>query len=170
MDSPLNNWIADLVRQYADADIAIHNNGGTRVDLPKGLITRRDVVEVHPFDNQIMRLTVDGKFLKKFIKNGFAPRSLFTYSGLNITYKTNKKGKIKKIKILYKGQPLENRKKYTIATNAYIAGGGSEGRLFKEIPADQKEMVGDKSIRTLMEDALKRGVVVPPATGRIAER
>ena len=170
MDSPLNDWIADLIRQYAQTDIAIHNNGGTRVDLPKGAITRRDIIEVHPFDNQVSRVTVDGKFLKKFIKNGFSPRSLFTYSGLNITYKVNKKGKVKKIKILYNGKPLENRKKYKIATNAYIAGGGSEGHLFKQIPNDQKELVGDKSIRTLMEDALKRGVVVPPVTGRIAQR
>ena len=170
MDSPLNDWIADLIRAYAGTDIAIHNNGGTRVDLPKGPITRREIIEVHPFDNMVSRVKVNGKFLKKFIKNGFSPKSLFTYSGLEITYKVNKKGKIKSIKILFNGKPLENRKIYTIATNAYVAGGGSEGRSFKQIPDDQKEQVGTQSIRGLMEAALKQGVVVPPQTGRISQR
>jgi len=170
MDSPLNDWIADLIQQYSGAPIAIHNNGGARVDLPKGEIARRDLIEVHPFDNKITQVTVDGKFLKKFIKNGFSPRSLFTYAGLDITYKTNKKGKIKDVKILFNGKPLENKKKYTIATNSYIAGGGSEGYLFKKISADNKQQVGTKTIRDLMEDALANGPVNAPKTGRITER
>ncbi len=169
LDSPLNNWVADLIKNYAGTQIAIHNNGGTRVDMPQGPITRRDLIEVHPFDNKIAVVTVSGKFLKKFIKNGFAPRSLFTYAGLDITYKTNKKGKIKDIQIFVNGQPLENNKTYTLATNAYIAGGGSEGYLFKKIPAEAKKSAGDKSIRDLMEDALARGPLTPPATGRIRE-
>ena len=170
LDSPLNDWIVDLMRDYAGTTIAIHNNGGTRVDMPKGLITKRDLVEVHPFDNMISVVTVNGKFLKKFIKTGFAPRSLFTYAGLQITYKTNKKGKIKKIKILLDGKPLKNRTKYVIATNAYIAGGGSEGYLFKKIADSAKQQVGTKSIRDLMEDAFKKGdKVSAPQTGRIVE-
>jgi 2',3'-cyclic-nucleotide 2'-phosphodiesterase (5'-nucleotidase family) len=169
-DSPLNDWIVDLVRQYAGTPIAIHNNGGTRVDLPKGEITRRDLIEVHPFDNTITKVTVSGKFLKKFIKTGFSPRSLFTYSGLDITYKVNKKGKIKSIKILFNGKPLENRKQYTVATNSYIAGGGSEGYLFKKIADENKQLVGSKSIRDLMTDAFANGPISAPETGRITER
>ncbi|MBR5151563.1 MAG: 5'-nucleotidase C-terminal domain-containing protein, partial [Elusimicrobiaceae bacterium] len=169
MDSPLNNWVADFMQQYTGAQIAIHNNGGTRVDLPKGTIYRRDLVDVHPFDNQISLVTVDGKFLKKFVKNGFAPRSLFSYAGLQITYKVNKKGKIKKIKIFFNGKPLKNKTKYTVATNSYIAGGGSEGYLFKQIPASAKEQVGTKTIRDLMEEALQKEIVTAPDTGRIKE-
>lgn len=169
LDSPLNDWIADLMRAYSGAPIAIHNNGGTRVDMPKGDITKRDIIEVHPFDNTITLVKVNGKFLKKFIKKGFAPRSLFTYSGLEITYKTNKKGDIKDIKIFFNGKPLENKKEYVVATNSYVAGGGSEGHLFKQIPDSAKQLVGTDSIRTLMEKALRNGPVTPPATGRIRE-
>jgi len=169
LDSPLNNWVADLMKEYTGAQIAIHNNGGIRVDLPEGTITKRDLIEAHPFDNQVTLVNVKGKFLKKFVKTGFAPRSLFTYAGLSVTYKTNKKGKIKKIKIWYHGKPLKNDLVYTIATNAYIAGGGSEGYLFKKIPDIDKKQVGTKSIRDLMEDALKKGPVSAPGTGRIFE-
>lgn len=169
MDSALNDWIADLIQAYSGAPIAIHNNGGTRVDLPKGTVTKRDLIDVHPFDNTITQVKVSGRFLKRFIKTGFAPRSLFSYAGLQITYKVNKKGKIHKIKILYNGKRLKNNTMYTIATNAYIAGGGSEGYLFNYIPESAKKQLGTTSIRDLMEQALRKGPVSAPDTGRIKE-
>ena len=169
-DAPLNDWIADLIRTYAGTQIAVHNNGGTRVDMFKGPVTRRDLIEIHPFDNTITLVTVDGKFLKKFIKKSFAPDSLYSYSGLTITYKKNKKGKIKDLEILVDGQPIQNRRKYTLATNTYIAGGGSEGWMFKRIADEDKKTVGSKTIRDLMEDALRQGKVSAPETGRIRQR
>ena len=170
MDSPLDDWIADLIKAYTGTEIAFTNNGGTRVDMRQGPITRRDLIEIHPFSNKISVVKVKGKFLKKFIKAGFAPRSLFTYSGLDISYKQNKKGEAKNIKVLFKGKPLENNKVYAVATNSYIAGGGSEGYLFKQIPDADKRQIGDKSIRDLMEDGLQRGDVLPPETGRMHKR
>ena len=169
-DAPLNNWIADLVRAYSGAQIAVHNNGGTRVDMPQGPVTKRDLIDIHPFDNTITLVTVDGRFLKKFIKKSFVPNSLYSYSGLTISYKKTKKGKIKDIEIRVDGKPVQNRQKYTLATNSYIAGGGSEGWMFKKIPAQNKKLAGTKTIRDLMEDALRQGTVVPPETGRIKQR
>ena len=158
-DSPLNDWIADLLRNYSGAQIAVHNNGGTRVDLKKGKVTKRDLIEIHPFDNTVTLVTVDGKFLKKFVKKGFAPRSLYTYSGLTITYKQTKRGKVKDLKLFIDGKPVENNKKYTLVTNSYIAGGGSEGWMFKQIPAENKKLAGNKTIRDLMEEALKKRII-----------
>ncbi|MBR2082214.1 MAG: bifunctional metallophosphatase/5'-nucleotidase [Elusimicrobiaceae bacterium] len=169
LDSPLNDWIADLLKDYAGTQIAIHNNGGTRVDLPKGSVTKRDIVDVHPFDNTVTVVTLKGKFLKRFIKNGFAPRTLFTYAGLQIYYKKDKQGNIQDIEILFNGKPLENKKEYTVVTNSYIASGGSEGHLFKQLPESAKKLAGPKTIRDLMEDALKKGPVSAPQTGRILE-
>ena len=169
-DAPLNVWIADLIKNYSGAPIAIHNNGGTRVDMQKGAITRRDLIEIHPFDNTVTLVTVDGKFLKKFVKTGFAPRSLFTYSGLEVTYKLNRKGKVKKVEIFVDGKPVENHKQYLLSTNTYIAGGGSEGFLFKKIPAENKKLAGTSTIRDLMEEGLKPGPLSAPETGRIRER
>lgn len=169
LDSVLNDWIADLLKEYSGAQIAIHNNGGTRIDMPKGVVTKRDLVDIHPFDNTVTVVTVDGRFLKRFIKKGFAPRSLFTYSGLRINYKKDHKGNINDIEILFNGKPLENKKQYTLATNSYIANGGSEGYLFKQIPASSKKVAGSQTIRDLMENALKKGNVTAPKTGRIQE-
>ncbi len=169
-DAPLNVWIADMLKDYSGAQIGIHNNGGTRVDMKQGPVTRRDLIEIHPFDNTVTLVEVDGKFLKQFVKNGFAPRSLFTYSGMTVSYKLNKKGKVKKVELLVDGKPVENHKKYLVATNSYIAGGGSEGYLFKKIPAENKKLAGSTTIRDLMENGLKKGPLTAPETGRIYER
>lgn len=169
-DAPLNVWIADMLKEYSGAQIGIHNNGGTRVDLKQGPVTRRDLIEIHPFDNTVTLVEVDGKFLKKFVKTAFAPRSLFTYSGMTVSYKLNKKGKVKDIEIFVDGKPVENHKKYLVATNSYIANGGSEGFLFKKIPAENKKLAGTTTIRDLMENGLKKGPLSAPATGRIFAR
>ncbi len=168
-DSPLDNWIADLGRAYSKADVFIHNLGGTRVDMKAGEVTKRDLIDIHPFDNTITQVTVNGRFLKRFVKTNLVPKNLYAYSGLAVTYKVNKKGKVKDLHIWVNQKPLKNRQKYTIATNTYIANGGSEGYLFKQIPASQKKLLGTKNIRDLMEDGLRQGDVVPAPTGRVVE-
>ena len=168
-DTPLDNWIADLGKAYSGAEVFIHNLGGTRVEMKAGVVTKRDLIDIHPFENTITQVTVSGRFLKRFVKTSLVPRNLFAYSGLAVTYKVNKKGKVKNLHIWVNQKPLKNRQKYTIATNTYIAGGGSEGYLFKEIAADQKKQIGTKTIRDLMEDGLKQGEVIPAPTGRVVE-
>lgn len=169
-DNALDNWVADLTKAYADVDVAIANTGGTRVDMEKGPITKRDLIDIHPFDNAIVKMTVDGRFLKRMILSGLTPWSRFAYSGATVTYKLNKKGEVKNLDVRINGKKIQNRKLYTIATNSFIANGGSEGRIFKEIPADKKEPVGTTTIRDLIAEALSKGAAVPPATGRIIEK
>lgn len=166
-DSPLNNWVADICRDYSGAEIFIHNNGGTRVDLEKGTVTKRDLVNMHPFGNTITNVKVSGKFLEKFVKFGLAPRHLFSYSGLKIEYKL-RKGKVQDLKIWVNGKPLDKNATYIVGTNSYIAGGGSEGWMFKEIEDKDKKQVGDDSIQEIMEEAIEeQSPLKPVPTGRI---
>ncbi len=168
-DTPLDNWIADLGKAYSGADVFIHNLGGTRVAMNAGPVTKRDLIDIHPFENTITQVTVNGRFLKRFVKTNLVPRNLYAYSGLAVTYKVNKKGKVKDLHIWINQKPIKNSQKYTIATNTYIAGGGSEGYLFKKIPATQKKQIGTKTIRDLMEDGLRKGEVIPAPTGRVVQ-
>ena len=175
LDNSLDNWVADLGRQYAEVDVFINNTGGTRVDMPQGAVTRRDVIDIHPFENTVTKMTVDGRMLKRIVKSGLSKgRTRFAFSGLAVNFVYNKKGKVKDLHIWVHNQPLENRKKYTIATNSFIAEGRSEGFVFKSIPDQDKVRVGAKSIRQLIEDGLRQGTVKDPIkpgpVGRVAER
>ncbi len=175
LDNSLDNWVADLGRAYAGVDVFITNTGGTRVDMPQGEVTRRDVINIHPFENTITKMTVDGRMLKRIIKSGLSKgRTRFAFSGVAVNFVYNKKGKVKDLHIWVHNQPLENRKKYTIATNSFIAEGRSEGFVFKSIPAAQKVQVGKKTIRQLIEEGLAKGTkkdpIKPGPEGRVAER
>lgn len=168
-DGPLNDFIADLGRGYAGTQIFAQNNGGTRMDLEKGTITRHDTVDINPFDNKIIKMTVDGKFLKYLVKHTLLPRSLYTYSGMTIEYR-NKNGKVKDLKLFVDGQPVENHKMYTLATNDYVAAGNQEGWPFKRIKPEAKELFGTKGLRTLFEEGIKaQSPLKALPTGRIIE-
>ena len=175
LDNSLDNWLADLGRAYAEVDVFITNTGATRVDMPQGEVTKRDVIDIHPFENTVTKMTVDGRMLKRIVKSGLSKgRTQLAFSGLAVNFVYNKKGKVKDLHIWVHNKPLENRKKYTIATNSFIAEGRSEGFVFKSIPADQKTLVGTKSMRQLLEDGLRKGTqkepLKPGPEGRVAER
>ena len=143
--------------------------------MPQGEVTRRDVITIHPFENTVTKMTVDGRMLKRIVKSGLSKgRSRFAFSGLAVNFVYNKKGKVKDLHIWVHNKPLENRKKYTIATNSFIAEGRSEGFVFKSIPAEQKMQVGTKTIRQLIEEGLRQGTkkdpLKPGPEGRVAER
>ena len=168
-DGPLNNFIADLGRAYAGTQIFAQNNGGTRIDLEKGTITRHDTVDINPFDNKIVTMTVDGKFLKYLVKHTLLPRSLYTYSGMTIKYR-NKNGKVKDLELFVDGKPVENHKTYTFATNDYVAAGNQEGWPFKRIKPEAKTQLGTTGLRALFEQGITANSPLKAVpTGRIIE-
>ena len=98
------------------------------------------------------------------------PWTRLAFSGLSVSYVKTKKGKIKNVKIWVGTERLQADKEYTLALNSYIAGGGSEGKLFKTLPAAAVQPAGTKTMRQILEDDLKRGLLTPPETGRIREK
>ena len=68
------------------------------------------------------------------------------------------------------GKPVENNKKYTLATNSYIGYGGSEGWPFKKIKDSEKQLLEGVTIRSILENGLKtQSPVKAVPTGRIVE-
>ena len=70
LGSPLGNLFADALREATpDADVAVVNNasGGLRADLPAGPITFGRLYDVFPFDNRVVRVTLAGAELSRWI-------------------------------------------------------------------------------------------------------
>ncbi|WP_295727755.1 bifunctional UDP-sugar hydrolase/5'-nucleotidase [uncultured Muribaculum sp.] len=65
----LLNWVADEILAAArgsvhcDVDLAIVNKGGIRRGLPKGAITKEEIMTMLPFDNHIVLLEIKGNDL-----------------------------------------------------------------------------------------------------------
>lgn len=59
-ETPIGNLIADAYRNISGADIGIVNGGGIRSDLAMGDVTYRQIMNVHPFGNTLMKKKVSG--------------------------------------------------------------------------------------------------------------
>ena len=168
LDSPLNNWVADLIRQYSGAEIGLHNIRSIRGELHQGEITERDLIEIYPFDDTVVRFPISGQLLQKIVENKLGD---FAFSGLEITYVQHENGTKQIASIQVNGEPLDPNQTYILATNSYVALGknGSRGK-FITVPRSLKTNVGRKTIRTLMQQQLRaQSPLMPPATGRIRE-
>ena len=169
LDSPLGNLFADIIKEQAkEADFALHNTGGVRVDILKGDITKRDIASAFPFPNKVMLVRVNGAFIKKFVaKSLYEKRTLFQYSSnVKIEYRW-KHNRAEVLSIKVDGKEIDKDKMYLVAVNDYIANGGSEGYMFKKIT--DKKTISDKYLSEYFTDYVKvnpQGITAP-ATGRI---
>lgn len=162
VDSALSNWIAQVGKAYSQAPIFIHNTGATRVSLEPGAFTRRTLLDLFPFDDKIVQFSISGRDLKSFIRHNLLPWNKYVYAGLEITY-TRKHGKVKNLEVFLDGKPVENKKMYRMATNSFVA------RQPEFAQVQDKETVGDRSVRQLITEELQKGPLYAPTTGHIRE-
>ena len=60
-ETNLGDLCADAILQQSGADAAVLGGGSIRISVPKGDITYRDILNVHPFGNQICVIEVTGQ-------------------------------------------------------------------------------------------------------------
>ncbi|MCC5895483.1 MAG: bifunctional metallophosphatase/5'-nucleotidase [Alkalibacterium sp.] len=176
MDVALGNMITDALRNFANTDIAITNNGGIRASITPGDITARDIFTVDPFGNSITILEMTGQDLKDIIAYSYE-RSLDSYgaqidlqtSGLNYIIYTDDNGLYADSDLFLNGELLDMDQTYTIATNNFIVEGGdgydfSQGTIIQE----DAGQVTNALIQFVQETTELEGAVDYPETeGRI---
>lgn len=168
VDSYLGDLFCDIVKNATGAEIAVINSGAIRTGVQAGDITNRVIEEILPFQNKIMKVKVDGKFLEKLVRKSLKENSsLFQYSGLQVKY-SFKNGRVKIIEILVNGKPLDHSRIYTLAVPDFIAAGNSEGYLFKKV--EDKTVYSDTYLADYFINYIKDhkdGIKAPVETGRI---
>lgn len=160
LDGELDDWLADEGRKITKTEIFIHNTGGTRMDLLPGSLTRRQLIDLFPFNDVLISMDVPGYTLQKFIKSGLVPWNKYTYSGITVSFDKIGPNRVKNLQIKINGKPLEKRQIYRVGTNSYIA----RQALFTDLPQKQ---VGNQKVSQLIEQALSSGELFTPQTGRI---
>lgn len=121
------NFMADFINARGKEisplpiDMAIINKGGIRTDLPKGTITKGQIINLLPFQNKIVILEIKGRDLR----NVFDVMASTDGNGVSSqVYAEYKPASHKATKILINGKPLNDDKTYRIATIDYLANGG----------------------------------------------
>lgn len=146
-ESILGNFMTDAIKIMAEKKFGkpIHaaflNYGGIRSYIPKGNITINRMFELMPFDNLIVLQELNGTQLKLFLnrvceKGGWPVSRGLTYA-IKDKLPTD---------ILIDGLLIEDNKTYVIANSDYIANGGDNCEMLKNI--------SKQNINYLMRDAL----------------
>ena len=136
-ESTLGNLLADAMLYVSGGvyQTKVHasfiNFGGIRLNsIPAGNITRGKVFETAPFDNIIVLLNVTGNTLQQFL-DLVAAKGGWPCAG--ITYQIKNK---KAINIVIGGTPIDDGSVYKIALVDYVANGGDDCVMLKNIPQE----------------------------------
>lgn len=131
-ETSLGNFVLMAAEEYvninkpeiASSCVLFINRGGLRNNLPQGEITKGNVFEVMPFDNEIVILTLSGEKLKESIDGMLKENKLIGYH-----LKMNVKDKQAENIIVY-ASPIDLTKTYKVVTTDYLAMGGDNCSFF----------------------------------------
>ncbi len=119
--SPLGRLVAEAMKSYTGADVALMNPGGLRADLPAGPLTYGALYEALPFQNRIVVLTVTGRKLLELVTaladsgHGFPQLAGIDLRGGPGAWSGAR---------LAGGKPLDLAARYRLATVDFLVGGG----------------------------------------------
>ncbi len=166
-DSPIGNWMTDVMREYAKADMAFQNSGGIRNIINKGEVKIRDIYQIMPFENTLVKLTMTGEQIEKLIRDNFrGQKSSMQISGLTVKYKLQD-GKLSSLVLEKNGKTINPQDKFTVVTNNYLTTGGTGGAAFMSAADMQDTMIAVRDV--LMDYVKKAGVISAPKTGRFVK-
>lgn len=159
-ESDLGYLMCDLMlkksRDYygKPVDFTFVNYGGIRLpNLPKGDITLGNIVELMPFENRIVIMTLNGRTVDSLF-NHFAAKGGWQVSGAS--YTINKFPGVNTtwsaVGIYIQNDPLDVYKNYTVAVSDYLAQGGDNCDMLKGKPyIDTKKTIREALIEGLKE-------------------
>ena len=192
-ETPMGNYIADLMRAKYKTDFAIQNGGGIRDTFPARTyipantalvrtgtgpldVTLGDALTVYPFGNQIATTVVTGENLWKALENGvggnFPGDGRFPQvSGLKYSFDSSKPIGSRIVEVTkLDGTPIaKDSKEYTLTTLDFlIYGGDGYLNVFSPSKAKVKGALLDVFVDALKADmAAGKVTQVPAADGRI---
>ncbi|MCB9740997.1 MAG: bifunctional metallophosphatase/5'-nucleotidase [Alphaproteobacteria bacterium] len=155
-DSMLGNFAAEAMRDYpgVETDIAITNTLGIRADIAEGEITLDELYNSMPFDNTITTMFLSGREVQElldyvsFRSSERGCNSQAQVAGIEFTM--NCRDFVAE-DIRINGEPLILDSSYELATNNYIAFGGSG---FYMLERNTTQSPTDISIRDVVRAAM----------------
>jgi 5'-nucleotidase len=142
-ETNIGNFIADAYRNAARSDVALVNGGSIRADLTynPGVLTKRDVLSILPFNNPIVKIEISGKTLREALEHGVArsganedaePGRFPQISGMTFKFDATRPAGSRTSEIFIGGKPLDENKTYTLATSDFLVSRAGDGyAMFK---------------------------------------
>ncbi len=158
-ESTLGNFFADAcLAEAKKIDPAIDfampsTNGGLRNSIPQGNVTRSNIFELMPFENELWVLKLKGSDVAELI-NFIAKSGGQPVAGIRLVIKDKKAAEI-----YIHEKPFDVNQTYNVLTSDYIAGGG-DGTWGMAQPIEKKVL------NLKVRDALLNYIKIQTAEGK----
>jgi 5'-nucleotidase len=176
-ETNVGDFIADAFRAETTADVAFVNGGIIRADeiIRPGPLTMRHVLSLLPFKNRVVKLEVTGSTLREVLEHGVArsaedaePGRFPQVSGIRFTFDASRPAGSRIVSLKVNGKPLDEKRKYMLATTDYVAIDGGDGYAMLKngrvlIPREQAQFDSE----VLRAAIAARKVIAPKTDGRI---
>ncbi|MGI5970602.1 MAG: 5'-nucleotidase C-terminal domain-containing protein [Oscillospiraceae bacterium] len=167
-ETELGDLVADSMRALAGADAALQNGGGLRAGLPAGAVTHGNILDVLPYYNDIVALSLTGSQLRQALEHGLSslpePSAHFLQvSGIELVYDPDGDPGSRLVSVKIGGEPLLESKDYTVAVNSFLASGGDGFDMLASAPARSLGMTQDEALIAYLNGL----VSLPSGSGRI---
>ena len=166
--SPLGNWVCDVMRETAKAQVAFTNRTGIRADLAAGPVRRRDMYVISPFSNTLVAFDLSGADIDGVLEYSVGASATFLeVSGLEceIDMKAPEGARVTVTKVA--AEPWDATRTYRVVTNSFLAAGGDGHKIF--LNGKNRAETGIDMLDAQVE-ACKAGPVKGPAELRVKFR
>ena len=157
-ENELGNIMADGLRYAARADLSVVGNGGIRSTLPAGPVTYGMLYAVMPFGNRLLRLTMSGRELRRFLEQAVGRVHV---SGMRVTYDGRRSRGNRIVDVRLGEEPLADSRTYSVAVGDYHAEGGDGYTMLRDLPRKYVGMTGLEALIAYLQGA-PQPFAIPP--------
>jgi 5'-nucleotidase len=176
-ETNVGNFVGDSFRAATNADAALINGGSIRADLnfEPGVLSERDVLSILPFGNEVVKIEVSGATLRQALEHGIArsaednePGRFPQVSGIRYAFDASRPANSRITEVSVNGNPLDEKKIYTLALTKYVHEGGDGYAMFKNskiLTAPGQTKKDNEILRAAI--AKSKTPIAPQVEGRI---
>lgn len=166
-ESYLGNWNTDVMKAKVGADVAFQNNGGLRIDIPKGNITVGTIFTFMPFDNELCIFNMTKAQIKVILEQAFMDGGKgIQISGLKVSYDSARPSGSRVVDITREdGTAISDTEKLKVVTNDFMATGGDGFKGFVDAGAYENTHILVRD--ALIEDVTAKGTISTTMNSRI---
>ena len=170
-ETEFGNLVTDAMRDVSGADIAVTNGAGICASIEVGDITKKNLITAFPYGNYVVTIKLTGNEIKAMLEHSVdtypEPIQYFLQvSGMTFKFDASKPVGSRVYDVMIKGEKMNPKKEYLVATNNFIKNGGDQYTMLAS-----KSVVGefDTIDEVLSAYIQENGDKVPSIEGRIIE-
>lgn len=166
-ESLLGNWVADALVEGSTcaggpkADFGLANVGSLRSRMPEGIVRRGDILQISPFENNLVVLELKGKDVLELMRNIAAVKGEAV--SREVRMEIDAEGNVLQVRIGEK--EIDKKRTYLIATLDYLAEGND--RMYALKKHRRKHETGMSVRELMMESVVKNRTIDSRIEGRI---